>query len=187
MRLITRRTLLQGATSLIATPVLAQIPSNPEVIVVGAGMAGLAAARTLMASGTRVAVLEARDHVGGRDATIAAYDELGGTLDRIDQAITKAGKAGRDVSASSVIAEKGIWAPLACALIGDISAGVPLEELSTANYAAQFGRGDDALVAAGLGTIVAKYGEQVAVQFGTPVDRISWGPNQVRYPRREAP
>jgi monoamine oxidase len=37
-----------------------------DVVVVGAGFAGLAAARTLRASGSDVAVLEARDRVGGR-------------------------------------------------------------------------------------------------------------------------
>jgi phytoene dehydrogenase-like protein len=36
------------------------------VIVIGAGMAGLAAARELVARGASVLVLEARDRVGGR-------------------------------------------------------------------------------------------------------------------------
>jgi polyamine oxidase len=40
--------------------------SAPRVIVIGAGMAGLAAARELVARGASVLVLEARDRVGGR-------------------------------------------------------------------------------------------------------------------------
>ncbi len=39
---------------------------QPEIVVVGAGMAGLAAARALAERGRRVLVLEARDRVGGR-------------------------------------------------------------------------------------------------------------------------
>jgi monoamine oxidase len=41
-------------------------PVNPEVIVIGAGAAGLAATRSLLAAGCRVALLEARDRIGGR-------------------------------------------------------------------------------------------------------------------------
>ena len=39
---------------------------NADVVVIGAGFAGLAAARRLSAAGATVAVLEARDRVGGR-------------------------------------------------------------------------------------------------------------------------
>jgi monoamine oxidase len=43
--------------------------ANPDVIVVGAGSAGIAAARHLIANGLTVTILEARDRIGGRTLT----------------------------------------------------------------------------------------------------------------------
>ncbi|MGI9492276.1 MAG: flavin monoamine oxidase family protein [Geminicoccaceae bacterium] len=40
--------------------------NDVDVVIIGAGAAGLAAARTLLAAGKTIAVLEARDRVGGR-------------------------------------------------------------------------------------------------------------------------
>jgi monoamine oxidase len=45
------------------------MPSDPDVLVIGADAAGLSAARTLQSAGRTVRVLEARDRVGGRAAT----------------------------------------------------------------------------------------------------------------------
>ena len=55
---------------------------DPDVIIIGAGMAGLAAARELGRAGLAVCILEARDRVGGRvftvhDAACAVPIELG--------------------------------------------------------------------------------------------------------------
>ena len=44
-------------------------PAKPDVLVLGAGLAGLAAARQLAAAGARPLVLEARDRPGGRTHT----------------------------------------------------------------------------------------------------------------------
>lgn len=56
--------------------------STPSVIVVGAGVAGLAAARQLVAAGVDTVVLEARDRVGGRTEGTTTADgfpiDLGG-------------------------------------------------------------------------------------------------------------
>jgi monoamine oxidase len=70
----------------------ANVPEQAEVVVVGAGMAGLIAARDLLAANVSVLVLEARNRVGGRllNHTLknGAVVELGGqwvgpTQDRV--------------------------------------------------------------------------------------------------------
>lgn len=60
-------------------PVFGEAPS-PDVVVLGAGIAGLAAAHRLNASGVSVLVLEARDRVGGRaftDNSLSDFPEFG--------------------------------------------------------------------------------------------------------------
>ena len=58
--MIARRAVLAGLATAMAGPVLADLPSNPDVVVVGAGVAGLTAARELSRGGLSVAVVEAR-------------------------------------------------------------------------------------------------------------------------------
>jgi monoamine oxidase len=53
-------------TSAAIDTILSKKYNSYDVIVVGAGVAGLAAARLLSESGRRVAIVEARDRVGGR-------------------------------------------------------------------------------------------------------------------------
>jgi monoamine oxidase len=74
----TRRAVLAGlAASSLAAPALAQGPrKGPDVIVLGAGLAGLHAARLLEAEGMTVQVYEASNRAGGRMLTL---DDLPGT------------------------------------------------------------------------------------------------------------
>ncbi len=68
-----RRAVLAGLGVTGATSLFAQsIPANPDVVIIGAGSAGLAAGRTLQQAGVSFVIVEAADRVGGR-----AYTESG--------------------------------------------------------------------------------------------------------------
>jgi monoamine oxidase len=88
---ITRRRLIGGAAAGTAMTVMPSAagaaPKQPstrsaDVVVVGAGLAGLTAAREIVRGGRSVLVLEARDRVGGRVLSHTlqdgSYSELGG-------------------------------------------------------------------------------------------------------------
>ena len=68
---IGRRSFLAGLGATMVAPRLAyaQFPSNPDVIVIGAGAAGLAATRVLMEGGLDVVLIEASGRMGGRAYT----------------------------------------------------------------------------------------------------------------------
>ena len=67
-----RRTFLGGAAAFAASPALAQLPvqlpvsGDVDVAIVGAGAAGIAAARRVASAGRTYALLEARPRIGGR-------------------------------------------------------------------------------------------------------------------------
>jgi monoamine oxidase len=68
---LSRRQFMTGAAALAAAPALGQVPSSGEVdiAVIGAGAAGIAAARRIAAAGRSYALLEAMGRVGGRVST----------------------------------------------------------------------------------------------------------------------
>lgn len=63
-------------------PAITKFTHQTTTVIIGAGLAGLSAARVLVSSGIDVIVLEARDRVGGRTYTVSAQDgtllDLGG-------------------------------------------------------------------------------------------------------------
>ncbi|MEU2974774.1 flavin monoamine oxidase family protein, partial [Nocardiopsis alba] len=84
VHLICRRSAPMSGTHVIGSDEVLE----RDVVIVGAGPAGLMAARTLQAAGRTVAVLEARDRVGGRTwsrEVDGAFLELGGQWVSPDQ------------------------------------------------------------------------------------------------------
>src|SRR5258705_568986 len=79
---MTRRGLLSESAAFAATPALgarawaAPLPRDADIVVIGAGAAGIAAARRIMAANRRVIVVEAAGQAGGRCQTDTATFEV---------------------------------------------------------------------------------------------------------------
>ena len=223
-----RRAFLGGLATTLALPAWAQVlPSNPDVVVVGAGAAGLAAARELIGRGLTVVVVEAQGRIGGRAWTESetfglpfdrgcswlhnadrnpfkdmaddwgyetlqhddaedrlfvgnrpASDEERARLaragERLYRAIADAGRRGRDVSAASVSPRDMPWIEVAEAWMGPLEMAVDLEDLSCTDWWSLDDSEPNYLVKEGFGTLVARYGQGLPVQLGTPAEAIRW-------------
>ncbi len=66
-----RRLLLKAGVASMFAPriVFANTPTNPDVVIIGAGSAGLSAARRLIAQGKSVVIVEGANRIGGRAYT----------------------------------------------------------------------------------------------------------------------
>jgi monoamine oxidase len=71
MSAVNRRNFIAGSAAMASTQALGAVSASGEtdVAVVGAGAAGIAAARKVAAAGRRFVLIEASDHVGGRCIT----------------------------------------------------------------------------------------------------------------------
>jgi monoamine oxidase len=71
MKRFSRRFFLAASAAAVAAPALAAVPAagDVDVVIIGAGAAGIAAGRRIAAAGRRCLLIEAADRVGGRCVT----------------------------------------------------------------------------------------------------------------------
>ena len=235
---MTRRHFLSASAALAVTPVFsggragaAPLPREADIVVIGAGAAGIAAARRIMAANRKVIVVEASNQIGGRCQTdVSTFDvpfdrgarwmhnpetnpmiklarsagleittapqgqkirigrrnarpgeteEFLAALVRANRAIDDAARR-FDVSCASVLPKDlGVWADTAEFTLGASFSGKDLKDVSVVDKARAQDRNTAIACRQGLGTLIAKLGEQVPVSLSTPANRIVWGSRDV--------
>ena len=198
---------------------------------IGAGAAGIAAARRIMAANRKVIVVEAAGQIGGRcqtdtttfdvpfdrgarwmhnpetnpmiklaraagleittapsgqkirigrrNARAGETEEFLAALVRANRAIDEASRAA-DVSCASVLPKDlGDWAGTAEFVLGANFTGKDLKDFSVVDKVRAQDRNMAIACRQGLGTLIAKLGEQVPLALSTPASRIAWSSRDV--------
>jgi monoamine oxidase len=236
---MTRREFLSAAAALAVAPALgvdawgAPLPREADIVVIGAGAAGIAAARRIKAANRKVIVVEATGQIGGRCLTdTATFDApfdrgarwmhnpdasplvklaRGAGLDvhpaplgqkirvgrrnarageieyflaalvRANRAIDDAARGKADVSCAAALPKDlGDWAGTAEFMLGANGTGKDLKDVSAIDKARALERNNAPIACRqGLGTLIAKLGEQIPLALSTPASRIAWSGRDV--------
>lgn len=223
-----RRTVLASGVAAMATPLLAKrsFAAGTDVVVIGAGAAGISAAREMRARGLTVQVIEADSRIGGRVATdtttfgapydfgahwlhyreenpfvdyglkngfdlYAAPDEevyyvgdrpatddelktFQQAMETANRAMTKAGRQGKDVAASTVVPDLGDWGLTTSLFTGAYEMAKDPDSFSCKDwYSAE--DGTDWYCREGFGTLFMHSAADVAVTLNTKAQTIRWG------------
>jgi monoamine oxidase len=236
---MTRREFLSASAAFALPPVLvadawgAPLPREADIVVIGAGAAGIAAARRIKAANRKVIVVEATGQLGGRCLTDTATFDVpfdrgarwmhnpdasplvklarGAGLDvypaplgqkirvgrrnarageieyflaalvRANRAIDDAARGKADVSCASALPKDlGDWAGTAEFMLGANGSGKDLKDVSAIDKARALERNNAPIACRqGLGTLIAKLGEQIPLALSTPVSRIAWSGRDV--------
>jgi len=236
---MTRREFLSASAALAMAPALgadawgAPLPREADIVVIGAGAAGIAAARRIKAANRKVIVVEATGQIGGRCLTDTATFDVpfdrgarwmhnpdasplvklarGAGLDvypaplgqkirvgrrnarageieyflaalvRANRAIDDAARGKADVSCASALPKDlGDWAGTAEFMLGANGTGKDLKDVSAIDKARALERNNAPIACRqGLGTLIAKLGEQIPFALSTPASRIAWSGRDV--------
>jgi monoamine oxidase len=208
------------------------LPREADIVVIGAGAAGIAAARRIMAANRKVIVVEAAGQIGGRCLTdVATFEvpfdrgarwmynpdtnpmirlarnagldissaplgqkirigrrnarageteEFLAALVRANRTIDEASRGRIDVSCASVLPKDlGVWAGAAEFVLGANATGKDLKDISAIDKVRAQERNAAIACRQGLGTLIAKLGEQVPLALSTPASRIAWSGRDV--------
>src|SRR4030088_1340460 len=235
---MTRRDFLSASAALAAAPALgarawgAPLPREADIVVIGAGAAGIAAARRIMAANRRVIVIEAsgpgggrcltdtptfdvpfdrgarwmhnpdtnpmirlarnagldvsaaplgqKIRIGRRNARPGETEEFLAALVRANRAIDEASRGKADVACGSVLPKDlGDWAGTAEFMLGANATGKDRKDISVIDKARAQERNAAIACRQGLGTLIAKLGEQVPLSLSTPASRLAWSGRDV--------
>jgi monoamine oxidase len=235
---MTRRNFLSASAALAVAPVLgagafgAPLPREADIVVIGAGAAGIAAARRIQAANRKVIVVEASGQVGGRCLTDTATfgvpfdrgarwmhnpdtnpmiklardagldisqgplgqkvrigrrnaragetEEFLAAMVRANRAIDDASRGKADVSCAAALPKDlGDWTGTAEFVLGANATGKDLKDISVIDRARAQDRSAAIACRQGLGTLIAKLGEQLPMALSTPASRVSWNGREV--------